>query len=97
MMPLADQTKAVREVLEKNQPLAEIDLQVLRENTAAASGLSSKADYFSFRMEIELIDAIRKLNETSTRLARVGIWVTCVGVGLAFLQVLLVAGNLLRH
>jgi hypothetical protein len=62
---------------------------VLRENASVASQIAGSAtNHLIFRMEIELIDAIRKLNETSTRLARVGIGVGILAVVLTVIQVL---------
>ena len=92
-----EQAVAIRKILEREQPLNATDLEVLRKNTGAASSLSGKSDYFVFRMEIELIHSILKLNEASTRLTKVGIWVAGVGVCLALVQVGVAVTNLLRH
>jgi hypothetical protein len=88
---LIEQATRLRLILEKERSFTSEDLQTLRENTPAAASLSGKSDYFVFRMEIELIDAIGKLDRTSSRLARIGIWVTAVGVGLAVVQIVLAA------
>jgi hypothetical protein len=101
MGKLEDQTAAVRGVLEKEQKLTAADLQVLRENTRAVQHLSGRSDYaYVFRMEVELIDAIRALDETSAELIQqtnrltsrifvltiVGVVVAVTGVGIAAIQ-----------
>ena len=85
--PIDLQAMAVRAVFEKDKPLSEADLDTLRKNNAAASHLSGKADWFVFRMEIELIHSILKLNQSSTRLARLAITLTATGVVLALVQI----------
>ena len=86
----------VRQVLAKEEKLTGDDLQILRHNTAGAAAMSGKSDYFVFRMEIELIDAIRSLDEasaklitTTNRLTAVILAVTVVGVLLAVVQIVL--------
>lgn len=79
-MAFTSEQEAVKAVLEKDAPLTRTDLQVLRSNSAAASNFSSRSDWFVFRMEVEFIDAIAALNNTSTRLAKIGIGVGIVGV-----------------
>ena len=59
---------AITRVLEKQEKLTAAQLQILRANTGGVSLLSRTLDYFSFRMGIELIDTIRSLDETSTKL-----------------------------
>lgn len=95
-----DQILAVRKILEKQERLTGADLDVLRHNTIGAIGHSSKSDAFMFRMEIELMDAIRALDETSTELINktnklttvimvltgVGIFIAAVGIFIALLQ-----------
>ena len=63
------------------------DLDILRKNCGDIPYLSSRGDWVTFRMDVELIDAIRKLDETSTnlvsttnRLTAVMLAVTIVGV-----------------
>jgi hypothetical protein len=76
-------------ILEKQKKLSKDDLQALRERTIVAPWLSGKKDAFSWRMDIELIDAIRSLDETSSFLATVGIVVAIVGALFTLLQVLI--------
>jgi len=92
-----EQRASIQSILEKQLPFNEGDLEVLRKNTDAAGLLSGKSDYFVFRMQIEHIDSILKLNKTSTRLTTVGICVAVVGVCLALLQAGVAVANLLRH
>lgn len=54
----------------------------------AATAIAGGANYLMFGMEIELIDTIRKLDETSTQLARVGIGIGVLAVVLTLVQVL---------
>ena len=93
MAQLEDSTTEIKGVLSKEQKLTGPDLQVLRRNTRAAASMSSKTDYFVFRMDIELIDAIRALDETSTqlitktnRLTSAILGLTVAGVLLALVQ-----------
>lgn len=65
-------------VLEKQQPLTKDDLQVLRESTGIIGYLTSHHDPIKWRMEIELIDSIRKLDRTSSFLTIVLIFLTVV-------------------
>lgn len=58
----------LRTILEKHKKLTASDLQTFRENTAGVAQMSGKSDYFVFRMEVELIDAIRSLDEASANL-----------------------------
>ena len=94
MRTVPEQAAVVNQVLAKEQKLTGDDLQILRNNTGAVSHISAKSDYFVFRMEIELIDAIRALDEASAKLitktnaltaAILGL--TVVGVVLAGIQV----------
>ncbi len=66
MNMLDEQIAAIRGVLSKNQRFTAADLQILRENADAFNHLISKAD--DRRIEFEFIDAIRALDETSTKL-----------------------------
>jgi hypothetical protein len=95
MATAEEQRMALTQVLEKQQKLTASDLQILRNNTAGVPLLSSM-DYFAFRMEIELIDAIRTLDETSAKLidktnklTTAILVLTIVGVILAGLQIFL--------
>jgi hypothetical protein len=81
----AEQRAAFEAVLNKRLPFTKEDCQVLRENYTAASGIEG---HLTSRMAVELIDAIRKLNRSSTVLAVVGIFVALVGAVLAGLQYL---------
>jgi hypothetical protein len=94
MSTMDSQALLVRQVLAKEQKLTGDDLQILRHNTGGVPLLTGKSDYFVFRMEIELIDAIRSLDEASAKLitktnaltlAILGL--TVVGVVLAGIQV----------
>lgn len=89
-----EQVAAITQVLVKRQKLTGDDLQIFRNNTAAVNLMSGKSDYLVFRMEVELIDAIRSLDEASAKLitktnaltfAILGL--TVVGVVLAGIQV----------
>ena len=90
MVTIDEQRNALTEVFRKHQKLTADDLQTLRINTAAANQLSSRSDYFVFRMEVELIDAIRSLDETSAKLVTKTNWLT--GVILAFTVALFFIG-----
>ena len=99
-MTIDDERNTVTEVLKKKQKLSAEDLHTLRNNTGGVGLISSKTDYFMFRIEVELIDAIRALDETSTELINktnklttvilvltgVGIFIAAVGVLIALLQ-----------
>jgi hypothetical protein len=65
-------------VLAKQQPLTKDDLQILRESTGIIGYLTSHHDPIKWRMEIELIDCIRKLDKTSSFLTIVLIFLTVV-------------------
>lgn len=67
-----DQQRKVKEVLNKNLPLMADDLQTLRESAGIVAYLTSNHDPIAWRMEIEFLDAVRKLDESSTRLSTVG-------------------------
>ena len=82
----AEQRDAFVAVRDKQQPFTKEDLQVLRETSDVASGIGG---HVMFRMEVELIDAIRKLNRSSTVLAVVGIFVGVVGLILTATQICL--------
>jgi hypothetical protein len=91
-------TTAVTQILNKQAKLLAADLDILRKNTLGAQSLSSKSDYFMFRTEIELIDAIRSLDETSAKLVTKTNWLT--GVILAFTIALFFIGMvviMVRH
>lgn len=96
MSKLDEQSAAIKQVLGKEQKLTASDLQTLRQNTGAAQSMSSKSDYFVFRMEIELIDAIRALDDTSAKLiertnslTRAILWLTVAAVALATIEILI--------
>ena len=91
MKKITEAAAVVKEVLEKERKLTGEDLQRLRENTVGAATMSGRADYFVFRMDIELIDAIRSLNETSTRLVTKTNNLTLAILGLTFAAVILAA------
>jgi len=59
---------AIQHTLSKKQKLASADLQILRENADLLEGRDKPTDFYRFRTDIELIDAIRSLDETSTKL-----------------------------
>ncbi len=59
---------AIQHALSKKQKLASADLQILRENADLLEGRDKPTDFYRFRTDIELIDAIRSLDETSTKL-----------------------------
>jgi hypothetical protein len=86
-----EQRDAFIAVVKKTEaPLTEADLQVLREHAAQAAAIGGMGtNSLNFRMDVELIDAIRNLNATSTALAKVGIFVGSVGVILTLVQVVL--------
>jgi hypothetical protein len=77
------------EALEKNRKLTKEDLQVIREengmNIQGGSGLNA----LQVRMQVETIDAIRSLDETSSFLSKVGIAVAIIGALFTLLQVLI--------
>ena len=83
------QRNALIEILKKEQKLTADDLHTLRKNTGGANQLSSKTDYFMFRIEVELIDAIRSLDETSSRLVTKTNLLTAVILGLTIVLVLI--------
>ena len=62
------QAAAIQEVFKSTQKFTAARLQVLRENADLLEGHDKKTDYYRFRMEIELIDAIRSLDEASAKL-----------------------------
>ncbi len=85
-MNAIDPSNLLAQILNKKQKLTADDLQAFRTNSAAASQLS----YLSFRMDIELIDAIRSLDEAGGKLVRKTNWLT--GVILAFTVALFFVG-----
>jgi hypothetical protein len=54
-----EQANAVMQVFSTGQKLTGRELQILRENAQLLEGHDAKTDYYLFRMQIELIDAIR--------------------------------------
>lgn len=69
-------TARLKRLFEKTGRFTEKDLDVLREDVALISHFSSKADYIEIRMTVELIDAIGRLDVTSTKLIRKTNWLT---------------------
>ena len=63
-------TTRLKTLFEKTGRFTQEDLGVLREDVALISQFSSKADYIEVRMTVELIDAIGRLDVTSTKLIR---------------------------
>jgi len=73
---------AIQHALSKKQKLRSADLQILRENAELLEGHDKKNDYYLFRMQIEFIDAVRSLDESSARLVKITNWLTFVILGL---------------
>jgi hypothetical protein len=73
-----DQQNNVKDVLNKKLPLTAVDLQILRESAGIVAYLTSHHDPLAWRMEIEHLDSIRRLDETSSKLATIGIVVAGV-------------------
>ena len=69
-------TARLKTLFEKTARFTKEDLDVLREDVALISQFSSKADYIEVRMTVELIDAIGRLDVTSTKLIRKTNWLT---------------------
>ena len=91
-----EQAASIQQALGRKTKLAAADLQILRENAELLEGHDRKNDYYLFRMQIELIDAIRALDETSSklvektnRLTTIILALTIAAVLLAGIQVLL--------
>jgi hypothetical protein len=63
-----EKSASIQQVFEGKQKFTAANLQVLRENADLLEGHDKKTDYYRFRMEIELIDAIRSLDEVSAKL-----------------------------
>ncbi|SRR6266576_2644139 len=68
MSTLDEKAAAIQQVLSRNQKLTAADLQILREGSDLFEGRDKPTDFYRFRTDIELIDAIRSLDETSTKL-----------------------------
>jgi hypothetical protein len=100
---LDNQVAALKETLSRTVKFTAEDLQKLRMGSPAAGYMTGRTgDAFMVRMEVELIDAIRVLDETSTELINktnklttvilvltgVGIAVAIIGVGIAAIQLL---------
>jgi hypothetical protein len=98
---LDNQVAALKEALAKAGKFTAEDLQKLRMGSPAAGYMTGRTgDAFMVRMEVELIDAIRVLDETSTRLVTttnrlttvilvltgVGIFIAAIGVLIALVQ-----------
>jgi hypothetical protein len=86
---IQDKRNELTELLSRNEKLTKADIQAFRSGGIAVSHMTAKHDAVSMRMEIELIDAIRSLDETSSFLSKVGIGVTFVGAAFTLLQVLI--------
>ena len=84
-----DLQNATVDLLGKQKPLSAAELQQLRQSTAIVSDLSSHYDPLRWRMDIELIDAVRLLNLSSTRLMIAGIAVALVGVSASLAQIII--------
>ncbi len=69
-------TTRLKKLFGKTERFTEEDLKVLREDVAMIGHFSSKADYVEVRMSVELIDAIGRLDATSTRLIKTTNWLT---------------------
>jgi len=63
-----EKAAAIQQALSRKQKFTATDLQILRENAELLEGHDKKNDYYLFRMQIEMIDAIRSLDEASARL-----------------------------
>jgi len=77
-----EKAAAIQQALSKKQKFTATDLQILRENAELLEGHDKKNDYYLFRMQIEFIDAIRSLDESSARLVKITNWLTFVILGL---------------
>lgn len=84
-----EQANAVMQVFSTGQKLTGRELQILRENAQLLEGHDAKTDYYLFRMQIELIDAIRALDETSAKLVTKTNWLTLVILGLTGVLVII--------
>ena len=73
---------AIQHALSKKQKLGSADLQILRENAELLEGHDKPNAYYLFRMQIEFIDAVRSLDESSARLVKITNWLTFVILGL---------------
>lgn len=85
-----DRAAHVEAIFAKKKPLGAGDLQYLREEIGDFVALSGNgAPGTAMRIQIELIDSLRKLDAGGGRLAWVGIGVAIVGVVIATVQVVL--------
>ena len=90
MMSGSEKRDAVKAVIDKFQKLTAEDLRTLRECTDIMPSMTGRqADWLVMRMEIELIDAIRSLDDSSTRLVTTTNRLTAVILALTFVGVLL--------
>jgi len=85
---------AIQQAMSGKQKFTAAELQILRQNADLLEGHDKKNDYYFFRMQIELIDAIRALDEASAKLVTktnlltgVILVLTVVGVVLGGVQV----------
>jgi hypothetical protein len=102
---MPDSAQKFSRVLSKAGKLNKEDLEVLRQNIGSIPQLrDGRGDWVVTRMEVELVDAITRLDETSTqlitttnRLTRKILWLTVVGVAVALAGLLVAAATYLRR
>jgi uncharacterized protein with PhoU and TrkA domain len=80
--------RTVGTIFDKKAPFTRDDIQFIRQHAEEVRDLSSRLDQVAFRTQIELIDAIRALNTSTTRLMWVAIAVAVVGVLVSSAQII---------
>jgi len=89
-------TTRLKEVFGNSNRFGEKELRILREDSGWIGHFSSKADWVETRMTVELIDTIRQLDETSTRLITTTNRLTSVILGVTVVGVVLAAISLFK-
>jgi hypothetical protein len=78
----------VADVLKKHTKLTKEDIQLLRER-AGEFPVVGGMNWLTARMELELIDAITSLDESTAKLTRIGVWLTAAGVFVGVVQIVM--------
>lgn len=102
---MPDNAETLSRILSKTGKLNRDDLEVLREKIGCVPQLQGgRGDWVVTRMEVELVDAITQLDETSTqlitttnKLTRKILGLTVVGVAVAVAGLLVAAATYFRR
>ena len=91
-------TQRLKELFATKRKFTDADLQLLREEAAQVNHMTGKQDaWFTTRMEVELIDTIRALDQTSSKLITTTNRLTTVILGVTIFGAVIAAVELWKH